>query len=429
MNSMIVKLRETIDLADRVGQSRRSNCFAMNERATKRLVDVQMEMEAALSATDQLFADMARWRRCTSLPRKVEEFGTVAAYEEFCTGLWKRLDAALEAPVAATPRGLSPSQEPKYTVDGSSIVNRASGKRIPDDEPVFIMRARDTFAAGAIYNYALDCPPGAHREAVLKRFDDFSSFAKQHPERMREPDTAAAPGDPADLLDANADSLLSHGDSPSAKELNPVEPSALDASVAELEAFDARESSEPLSPSEGEALSLVLHEFKRLRAQAAQATTPDPAVVTTQDLEALAYVEDLVRSSGFADKADRLSCMHEVLNRVAQGREASHYRASYDRAVQRLVLMRELIPAEALRAFEVEWRTRKREPLADAVELNLSEAVRGELRQMAEHCGAVSYSPPPMRAVRGVSLTFEQLEALAVLISGPVWPVRGEGKR
>ena len=156
----------------------------------------------------------------------------------------------------------------------------------------------------------------------------------------------------------------------------------------------------------------------------AQSVT-DPAVVSQGDLEAPSYVEDLVRGSGFDDKADRIAHLYGVLTRVAQGREASHYRESYDRAVQRLVRMRELIPAEALRAFEVEWRTRKAEPRASAAALNLPEVVRGELRQMAEHCGAVSYSPPPMRAVRGVSLTFAQLEALAVLISGAVWPVPG----
>lgn len=156
---------------------------------------------------------------------------------------------------------------------------------------------------------------------------------------------------------------------------------------------------------------------------------PDPAVVSKDDLEALSYVEDLVRGSGFADRADRLAYLHGVLERVAQGREAWHYRESYDRAVQRLVRMRELIPAEVLRSFEVEWRTRKAEPLTCAAVLNLPEVVRGELRQMAEHCGAVSYSPPPTRAVRGVSLTFEQLEALAVLISGAVWPVPGGESR
>jgi len=116
-------------------------------------------------------------------------------YERLCKaqifGLATEVREILEAPAAPTPAGLPLNQEPKYTVDGDSIVNRASRQRIPADEPVFIMRARDTYAAGAIYNYALDYPPGPHREAVLKRFDDFSSFAKQHPARMKMPDTTA----------------------------------------------------------------------------------------------------------------------------------------------------------------------------------------------------------------------------------------------
>ncbi|MDN8616416.1 hypothetical protein [Variovorax ginsengisoli] len=118
-------------------------------------------------------------------------------YDRLCKaqifGLATEVRETLEAPAAASSSGLPLNQEPKYTVDGDSIVNRASHHRIPADEPVFIMRARDKFAAGAIYNYALDCPPGPHREAVLKRFDEFSAFAKQHPERMGEPDTAVAP--------------------------------------------------------------------------------------------------------------------------------------------------------------------------------------------------------------------------------------------
>ncbi|CAN7784372.1 hypothetical protein LJR175_008396 [Variovorax sp. LjRoot175] len=286
----------------------------------------------------------------------------------------------------------------------------------------------------------------------------------------------------AELLDEIANNLDGYPCLAEGEVLRLVERTALDASVAELEALNARATAEPLYPSEGESLALVLHELKRLRspfpvvakvvnklgartlqwthaaeglpdgtclyAGPASSTVlaeelapaesgvlshnpqaPDPAVVTQEDLEALLYVEDMVRSSGFGDKADRLTHLHDVLLRVAQGREASHYKESLDRAVQRLVLMRELIPAEALRTFEVEWRTRKREPLADADALNLPETVRSELRAMAGHCGAVAYSPVPLRAVRGVSLTFEQLEAFALLVSGAVWPVPTEAPR
>lgn len=39
-----------------------------------------------------------------------------------------------------------------------------------------------------------------------------------------------------------------------------------------------------------------------------------------------------------------------------------------------------------------------------------------DLRALAHECGAVSYTPGPMRAVRGVSMTFEQLEAFAARV-------------
>lgn len=37
------------------------------------------------------------------------------------------------------------------------------------------------------------------------------------------------------------------------------------------------------------------------------------------------------------------------------------------------------------------------------------EDISGDPIQLAMACGAVSFTPPPMRAVRGVSMTFEQL--------------------
>jgi hypothetical protein len=36
-----------------------------------------------------------------------------------------------------------------------------------------------------------------------------------------------------------------------------------------------------------------------------------------------------------------------------------------------------------------------------------------QLRTLAFNCGAVPYSPPPMRAIRGVSMTYEQLTQFA----------------
>lgn len=93
------------------------------------------------------------------------------------------------------PDGLPIQQEPKYTVSGSFIVNRATGEAIPHDEPVFIFRARDIHAREAIESYACVLTPGAHRDAVCARINDFAVFSYAHPERMKTPDTllAAAP--------------------------------------------------------------------------------------------------------------------------------------------------------------------------------------------------------------------------------------------
>lgn len=35
---------------------------------------------------------------------------------------------------------------------------------------------------------------------------------------------------------------------------------------------------------------------------------------------------------------------------------------------------------------------------------------QNDIINLATHLGAVTYSPPPLRAVRGMSFTFEQLE-------------------
>lgn len=73
-------------------------------------------------------------------------------------------------------------------------MNRASGEEIPADEPVFIFRARDKFACSVLGDYAEMCSDPAHAAAVVARFIQFGEWADAHPERMKEPDTAAHSG-------------------------------------------------------------------------------------------------------------------------------------------------------------------------------------------------------------------------------------------
>lgn len=86
---------------------------------------------------------------------------------------------------------MKPEQEPKYDVNESGhIYNRSTSKVIPDDEPVMIFRARDKNAALAIAYYKKLCADPDHKEAVNERLHHFVQFAHDHPERMKEPDTA-----------------------------------------------------------------------------------------------------------------------------------------------------------------------------------------------------------------------------------------------
>lgn len=85
------------------------------------------------------------------------------------------------------------SQEPKYDVDANGrLVNRATGIAIPDDEPVFVLRAKDKHAVKTLMRYADMCGDGdpRHIDVVHQRLTDFIRFSEEHPERMHEPDSA-----------------------------------------------------------------------------------------------------------------------------------------------------------------------------------------------------------------------------------------------
>lgn len=84
------------------------------------------------------------------------------------------------------------TQEPKYDVANGRIVNRDSGEAIPDDEPVFIFRARDVHAVDALHGYLMHVMDAHHMGCVSRRIDDFKRFAAEHPDRMKEPDTASS---------------------------------------------------------------------------------------------------------------------------------------------------------------------------------------------------------------------------------------------
>ena len=68
--------------------------------------------------------------------------------------------------------------------------NSRTGKPIPDDEPVFVLRAQDLHALHAMRHYLVFCTEPDQVAAVNRRIADFEAFAVAHPERMKEPDEA-----------------------------------------------------------------------------------------------------------------------------------------------------------------------------------------------------------------------------------------------
>lgn len=83
---------------------------------------------------------------------------------------------------------LSKAQEPKYDTNADGkIVNRATGKVIPDNEPVMIFRAKDARALFGLKGYLDACNDPAFRAVVKRRIADFEAFQKANPELVREP--------------------------------------------------------------------------------------------------------------------------------------------------------------------------------------------------------------------------------------------------
>jgi hypothetical protein len=76
------------------------------------------------------------------------------------------------------------SQNAKYTVHQGHIINRQTRQPIPNEEPVFILRAKDTLAVATIEFYLahLDTPV----VGLEKSLADFKKFAHKSNE-MREP--------------------------------------------------------------------------------------------------------------------------------------------------------------------------------------------------------------------------------------------------
>lgn len=81
-------------------------------------------------------------------------------------------------------------QERKYDAVDGRIINRSTGKAIPNDEPIMIFRAKDKNSIAALEYYRELCTDENHKDVVEGRIEDFQEFQDRHPEAVHEPDSS-----------------------------------------------------------------------------------------------------------------------------------------------------------------------------------------------------------------------------------------------
>ncbi len=77
--------------------------------------------------------------------------------------------------------------EPKYDIEDGRIVNSFTRVPIPDDEPIFIFRAKDNHALPTLKSYLELCDNENHCDVVAQRIMDFHKWAFVN--QCKEPDS------------------------------------------------------------------------------------------------------------------------------------------------------------------------------------------------------------------------------------------------
>ena len=103
-----------------------------------------------------------------------------------------------EAVLAALDAGNGETFELRYRdlkfgiSTSGQIVKRSNGDLIPEDEPIFILRARDYLAVPLLLEYRRLCVEDGCTQYHLDLLDrgieeNFRRFAREHPDRMKQP--------------------------------------------------------------------------------------------------------------------------------------------------------------------------------------------------------------------------------------------------
>jgi len=78
----------------------------------------------------------------------------------------------------------------KFRIENEKIIH-PSGTEVPEDEPLFLLRARDQFSLEVLKSYLKICKAhkctSYHIKGIIRTMDEFGKFKREHPERMKQP--------------------------------------------------------------------------------------------------------------------------------------------------------------------------------------------------------------------------------------------------
>jgi len=81
----------------------------------------------------------------------------------------------------------------KFTIKDNQLVFIGSGEVIPEDEPVFILRACDRQASSILRVYQSKMrPTDPCWKGIQAVIEEFTRFRKNNPDKMKQPDEAYA---------------------------------------------------------------------------------------------------------------------------------------------------------------------------------------------------------------------------------------------
>ncbi len=75
-----------------------------------------------------------------------------------------------------------------YNSIGELAIGIDGGDVIPDDEPIFIIRARDKHAIMALAKYASECRHGQQVKEIFIRIQEFKKWREENADKVQEPD-------------------------------------------------------------------------------------------------------------------------------------------------------------------------------------------------------------------------------------------------